>query len=110
MEILIEAKEYQLCELSFDDNVNGYLYWVKTPLNDPFILNASPDYDLFQLKTFVKTGNNRADVVLFGILSKTDKLHIESIKFDEVNSQIKSPMMGTLIGYKNNLQRLVYAR
>lgn len=98
MDIFVESNSYQLRQLNFEDNLNDYLYWMQTPSNNQFILSASPDYDLFQLKQFIKTCNNRADVVLLGIFTKVENLHIGNIKFDEINFQIKTATMGILIG------------
>ena len=101
MSIVIKSKRCYLRELSVNDDLNSYLYWMQTPSNNPFIRSATLSYDLNQLKNFINTCNNRSDVNLFGIFTNVDKVHIGNIKFDEINYLNKSATFGILIGDKD---------
>ena len=101
MNLVIKAKRCYLRELSVNDDLTRYLYWMQTPSNNPFILSASLTYDLYQLKNFINSCNNRSDVYLFGIFTNKGSIHIGNIKFDEINLLNKSVSFGILIGDQN---------
>ena len=101
MGIVIKSEKCYLRQLSIDDDLTSYLYWMQTPSNNPYILSAETNYDLIQLKKFIKTCNNRRDVILLGIFTNQHSLHIGNIKFDEINRINKSATLGILIGDKN---------
>ena len=101
MNIVIKSERCSLRQLSINDDLERYLYWMQTPSNNPFILSAALSYDLNKLKNFINTCNNRSDVNLFGIFTNKDDVHIGNIKFDEINLLNKSATLGILIGDKD---------
>ena len=100
MNTVINSDRCYLRQLSVRDDLTSYLYWMKTPSNNPFIISAALTYDLTQLKAFINTCNNRSDVILFGIFANENNVHIGNIKFDEINLIDKSAILGILIGDK----------
>lgn len=100
MNKVISSERCYLRRLGVHDDLTNYLYWMQTPSNNPFILSASLSYDLIQLKNFIYTCNNRADIILLGIFTNNDNVHIGNIKFDEINLLNKSATLGILIGEK----------
>lgn len=101
MSIVIKSKRCYLRKLSVNDDLDSYLYWMQTPSNNPFIQSALLSFDLNQLKNFINTCNNRSDVILFGIFTNVENVHIGNIKFDEINLLNKSATFGILIGDKD---------
>jgi RimJ/RimL family protein N-acetyltransferase len=101
MNIVIKSERCSLRQLSINDDLESYLYWMQTPSNNPFILSTALSYDLNKLKNFINTCNNRSDVNLFGIFTNNDNVHIGNIKFDEINLLNKSATLGILIGDKD---------
>jgi ribosomal-protein-alanine N-acetyltransferase len=100
MNKVIRSERCYLRQLSVHDDLTNYLYWMQTPSNNPFILSASLSYDLIQLENFIHTCNYRTDIILLGIFTKDDNVHIGNIKFDEINLLNKSATLGILIGDK----------
>lgn len=101
MRITIDSKRCYLRQLSTNDDLTHYLYWMQTPTNNPYILSATSSYNLIQLKEFIESCNSRKDVFLLGIFMNQSNLHIGNIKFDQVNLITKSATLGILIGNRN---------
>jgi RimJ/RimL family protein N-acetyltransferase len=98
MAILIKTQRCFLKELNEKDDLKKYLYWMQTPSNNPFIKSSHVNYNLSQLKDFIITCNKRKDVILLGIYTNKNGLHIGNIKFDEIDLVRKSAVLGILIG------------
>ncbi len=101
MSTVIKSKRCYLRQLGVNDDLASYLYWMQTPSNNPYILSAASNYDLTQLKKFIKICNNRSDVLLLGIFTNENSLHIGNIKFDKIDLVNKSATLGILIGNRN---------
>jgi ribosomal-protein-alanine N-acetyltransferase len=101
MNIVIKPERCYLPKLSVNDGLTSHLYWMPTPSNDSFILSTALSYELYQLKNFINTCNNRSDVYLFGVFRIKGSVHIANVKFNEINLLNKSATFGILIGDKN---------
>jgi|688.fasta_scaffold892256_1 ribosomal-protein-alanine N-acetyltransferase len=100
MNKVISSERCYLRRLGVNDDLRNYLYWMQTPSNNPFILSASLSYNLTELKNFIYICNNRTDIILLGIFTNNDNVHIGNIKFDDINLLNKSATLGILIGDK----------
>ena len=98
MSTVIKSKTCYLRQLGVNEDLASYLYWMQTPLNNPYILSAASSYDLTQLKEFIKICNNRSDVLLLGIFTNENSLHIGNIKFEKIDLVNKSATLGILLG------------
>jgi RimJ/RimL family protein N-acetyltransferase len=98
MSTVIKSKTCYLRQIGVNEDLARYLYWMQTPSNNPYILSAASSYDLNQLKEFIKICNNRSDVLLLGIFTNENSLHIGNIKFDKIDLVNKSATLGILIG------------
>ena len=98
MSTVIKSKTCYLRQLGVNEDLASYLYWMQTPLNNPYILSAASSYDLTHLKEFIEICNNRSDVLLLGIFTNENSLHIGNIKFEKIDLVNKSATLGILIG------------
>ena len=101
MAILINTGQCFLKELNENDDLERYLYWMQTPSNNPFIRSSNVNYNLLQPKDFIIRCNKQDNVVLLGVYTNENSLHIGNIKFDEIDLVKKSAMLGILIGDKD---------
>lgn len=101
MTLIINSKRCYLRRLDPKDDLSKYLYWMQTPANNPFILSAKLDFGLSQLKEFIANCNIRHDIILLGIFTNIDDMHIGNIKFADINLVNKSAWLGILIGDKD---------
>ena len=101
MTLIIESKRCYLRPLNLQDDLSKYLYWMQTPSNNPFILSAKSSFELNQLREFIAHCNLRPDVILLGVFTIMNDIHIGNIKFDNIDLVNKSATLGILIGDKN---------
>ena len=101
MTLFINSKRCYLRRLDLKDDLSKYLYWMQTPANNPFILSAKLDFELSQLREFITNCNTRQDVMLLGIFTNIDDVHIGNIKFANIDLVNKSAWLGILIGDKD---------
>lgn len=101
MTILIKTKRCFLKQLNENDDLDRYLYWMKTPSNNPFIISADVNYDFPQLRDFIISCNKRNDAILLGIFTIENSLHIGNIKFEDIDLLEKTAILGILIGDKD---------
>ena len=101
MTLIINSKRCYLRRLDLKDDLSKYLYWMQTPANNPFILSAKLDFELSQLREFITNCNTRQDVMLLGIFTNIDDVHIGNIKFANIDLVNKSAWLGILIGDKD---------
>ena len=101
MTLIINSKRSYLKRLDPKDDLSKYLYWMHTPANNPFILSAKLDFGLNQLKEFIANCNIRHDVMLLGLFTNINDVHIGNIKIADIDLVNKSAWLGILIGYKD---------
>jgi len=101
MTLIINSKRSYLKRLDPKDDLSKYLYWMQTPANNPFILSAKLDFGLNQLKEFIANCNIRHDVMLLGLFTNINDVHIGNIKIADIDLVNKSAWLGILIGYKD---------
>ena len=101
MTLFINSKRCYLRRLDLTDDLSKYLYWMQTPANNPFILGAKLDFELNQLREFIANCNIRHDVILLGIFTNINDVHIGNIKFANIDLVNKSAWLGILIGDKD---------
>ena len=90
MTLFINSKRCYLRRLDLKDDLSKYLYWMQTPANNPFILSAKLDFELSQLREFITNCNTRQDVMLLGIFTNIDDVHIGNIKFSNSLTNLKN--------------------
>ena len=98
MSIVIKSKTCYLRRISVDNDLTSYFYWMQAPSINPYILSTASSYDLTQLKKFIKIYNNRSDVILHGIFTNKNSLHIGNITFGKIDLMNKSATPEILIG------------
>ena len=101
MTLIINSKRCYLRSLDLKDDLSKYLYWMQTPANNPFILSAKLDFGLNQLKEFIANCNIRHDIMLLGIFTNINDVHIGNIKSADIDLVNKSAWLGILIGDKD---------
>ena len=101
MTLFINSKRCYLRRLDLKDDLSKYLYWMQTPANNPFILSAKLDFELNQLREFIANCNIGHDVILLGIFTNINDVHIGNIKFANIDLVNKSAWLGILIGDKD---------
>jgi RimJ/RimL family protein N-acetyltransferase len=97
-EINIDIGNFYLKKLKANDNLDNYLYWMRNPQNNEYIISSHQGYSLLELKKFIKNCNSNSSILLLGIFDKSMDIHVGNIKFDNIDLQINSATMGILIG------------
>ena len=101
MTFIIKTNRCYLRKLTALDDLSRYLLWMSTPKNNPFILSAKLNFELGELQQFIRTCNSSKDVLLLGVFTNNENLHIGNIKLNELDFINKSATLGILIGDKD---------
>lgn len=78
-----------------------YLSWFKEDVTNAYITYAKANVTLEGLKKYAEEKWQSPDSIFFGIFDKKNHLHIGNIKFEPINFQQKSAILGVLIGNKD---------
>ncbi len=94
----IQTSRFILRLLSEDDVSETYLSWFKDRDAKKYIYAAGSVKDKEYLKEYIRVRKNRPDVIFWGIFEKNTNLHIGNIKYEPIDSEKRSAVMGILIG------------
>jgi GNAT superfamily N-acetyltransferase len=97
-EIIIDIDNFYLKKINANDNLDNYLYWMRNPQNNEYIISSHQGYSLMELKEFIVNCNSNSSILLLGIFDKSLDIHVGNIKFDNIDLKINSATMGILIG------------
>ena len=100
-DIEIKLADYYLRSINTNENLKNYLYWMKNPDNNPYILSANKNYTLSRLKKYIEYCNSDKNTLLLGIFKNEQNSHIGNIKYENIDFVDKSAVMGILIGEKD---------
>ena len=96
----IDIGNFYLKKLNANDNLDNYLYWMRKPQNNVYIISSHQGYSLLELKKFIE--NYNSSILLLGIFDKSKNIHVGSVKFDNIGLKINSATMGMLIGERKH--------
>lgn len=94
----IETNRYILRNIdpNYDDFQN-YISWMRDTESNQFILSATNNFQIEDLRNYVLQKNNAENALLVGIFDKQKLNHIGNIKFEPILKG-KSACLGILIG------------
>lgn len=94
----IETPHFYLRPLKESDATETYLSWFADTATQRYIVSASENHTLENLRTYIteKLSNDR--VLFLGIFAREDMRHIGNIKFEPIDSEAGYAIMGILIG------------
>lgn len=101
LEILIKTERLIIKNLTVDELSSDYLSWLTKKSNLRYIVSAKQTKSLEDLKNYLKTQNDKKDVIFLGLFDRYTSLHIGNIKFEQVNLVKKYAVVGILIGNDN---------
>lgn len=93
----ILTKRVRLRTLSHHDNFADYLAWMRN-VDNRFISSIKPDTTLDNLKKYVDDKNLSDSTILLGMFSLIDGTHVGNIKFEPIDLENHTAVLGILIG------------
>jgi [ribosomal protein S5]-alanine N-acetyltransferase len=93
---MIISKRFLLRPLVSDDVNQNYLSWLNPDINN-YIEYANSNVSMKALKSYISERKNRQDILFLGIFSKGGR-HIGNIKYEPIDYDKKTAVMGILIG------------
>lgn len=94
----IETDRFILRELTLADVSETYLGWLSDPVARTWIVAADESQRMADLEDYVAQRIGRADVLFLGIFDRGSGIHIGNIKYEPVNLDQGSAVMGVLVG------------
>jgi len=98
---MINSERFLIRPLKPEDVTQTYLGWFNDDIVKRYITAASSTQSIHSLREFVAARMSRKDVLFFGIFVIKSGVHIGNIKFEPINVETKSAVMGILIGDKS---------
>lgn len=94
----LQGEKIYLRNLSNKDNLNRYCNWLKdSDVNQFLEVRLEAEKNIQDLKSYVQSCNNSADVILWGIFNSYG-LHIGNIKANSFNSNHRHAEIGIIVG------------
>lgn len=94
---MINTPRFLLRPLTVSDVSERYLSWLSGDAALRFIIAAGEERGLEQLREYVAGRQERDDVLFLGIFT-FDGEHIGNVKYEPVDRELRSTVMGILIG------------
>ncbi len=94
---MITTSRFLLRPLKVSDVSERYLSWLSDGVVQSFIITAHDNENIEQLRNYVAQRANRRDVLFLGIFTHSGE-HIGNIKYEPIDPQSGSAVMGILIG------------
>lgn len=96
--MIINTQRFQLKTLTINYVTEEYLSWFSYSKNvNKHIVYAKKNANIEDLRQYVKSRENREDVLFLGIFTNSGR-HIGNIKYEPINFKRKIATMGILIG------------
>lgn len=97
----LQAQRVVLRTLTCSDIGGRYLSWMKDEIVQQYLESRFHDHNEASLRAYVRTCNDRPDVVLLGIEDLVGGLHIGNIKLGPINGHHQTASIGIMIGDKS---------
>ena len=94
----IESSRFIIRPLALDDVSVRYLSWFSDSTVQKEISSSRQFEALEDLRNYVHRKANKRDILFLGIFSKDINLHVGNIKFEPIDFNDRSAVMGILIG------------
>lgn len=94
----INTDRFILKVLEPNDASNKYLSWFDDNTAQKYIDAAKNDQSIKELQNFIKDKLISNDALFYGIFSKDSMNHIGNVKFEPISEELKTSVMGILIG------------
>ena len=94
---MIKTPRFLLRPLTVSDVSERYLSWLSEDAALRFIIAAGEERGLEQLREYVARRQKRDDVLFLGIFN-LDGEHIGNVKYEPIDRELRSTVMGILIG------------
>lgn len=98
MGVAINTDRFILREITEEDASETYLSWLRDPLSVKYIAAAGTQYELSNLRQYIRARARRNDVLFLGIFDAKTGRHVGNIKYEPVNDEMGYAIMGILIG------------
>jgi RimJ/RimL family protein N-acetyltransferase len=104
----LETPRFRLRPLTPDDATPRYASWMRDPAVQRWIETAASTEEIEPLRTYIAERCCRDDVLFLGIFDRESGLHVGNIKFEPIDSEAKSAVLGVLIGESDYRGRGVF--
>lgn len=81
-----------------EDVSGSYLDWINNPQTSEFIEASSYHHTIEDLEIYVKEKLAASDCVMLGIFDRHSGIHVGNIKYEPIDIEERSAVMGVLIG------------
>lgn len=99
MKLSLLTPKYVLRSIdSNQDDLSGYLSWMRDVKSSPFIQSVRADYGLNELIQYIEEKNDAPNAMLLGIFLAENGKHIGNIKFEPILFADSKAVLGLLIG------------
>ena len=93
-----QTDRFQIRNLTIEDANQRYLNWLNDEAAQRFIVAAADCNELQKLKDYVDSKIKSADCLFLGIFEKDTMTHIGNVKYEPIDLEKKTAVMGILIG------------
>ena len=98
--MIINTERFKLMPLTTKYVTKKYLSWFdKLNGSGKYLLSAKKNQSIACLKSFVSERENKDDILFLGIFTQLNK-HIGNLKYEPIDFENKSAILGILIGDK----------
>lgn len=99
--IVIPCDRFILKTLTRNDVGNRYLSWINGSNKSQYIEYSNKYRDESEIYSYIDSKNKKNNVLFLGIFSKNTNEHIGNIKYEPIDVDNKTAVMGVLIGEKD---------
>ena len=99
--VTIETDRFLLRTLTVIDVGAKYYSWINSPAKSQYIVYAKKERTIDELKEYVEQRVKSKSVLLFGIFDIINNKHIGNVKYEPIDFENRTAVMGILIGDKN---------
>jgi [ribosomal protein S5]-alanine N-acetyltransferase len=99
--VTIETDRFLLRTLTVIDVGAKYYSWINSPAKSQYIVYAKKERTIDELKEYVEQRVKSKSVLLFGIFDIINNKHIGNVKYEPIDFENGTAVMGILIGDKN---------
>lgn len=96
--VTIETDRFLLRTLTVIDVGTKYYSWINSPAKSQYIVYAKKERTIDELKEYVEQRVKSKSALLFGIFDIINNEHIGNIKYEPIDFENRTALMGILIG------------
>ena len=97
-EFAVADEDFFIRPISLDDVGESYLHWFQDNLTRKFISSANKMNSIEALRSYVSDRIQSPNCLFFGIFFRSSKLLIGTVKFEPINREERSAVVGLLMG------------